>query len=179
MADMILNYVSRRRNRSSGSSPNGKGDSPGYKKAKNTEDSEPQSATRTTTARKDTQDEGEESDVVSAALKMTDDLGGILKQILEKLKKLDSIENTVRKIEVSLAKLEARKAKLDFFQEKAASDIEQLKFGQDLIEKNQEKAQKATAKKLEALDKKLAELGEKEKLIDSKIEKLKHERSIP
>ena len=171
MAETILNYVSRRRNRSSGSSPNGKGDSPGYKKAKNTEDSEPQS-TRTTTARRDPHDEGEENDVVLTALEMTDDLGGILKQILEKLKKLDSIENTVRKIEVSLAKLEARTAKLDFFQEKAASDIEQLKFGQDLIEKNQEKAQKATAKKLEALDKKLAELGEKEKLIDSKIEEL-------
>jgi len=45
MAETILNYVSRRRNRSFGSSPNGKGDSPEYKKAKNTEDSEPQSAT--------------------------------------------------------------------------------------------------------------------------------------
>jgi len=37
-----------------------------------------------------------------------------------------------------------------------------LKVGQDLIEKNLEKA--ATAKKLQALDKKLAELEEKEKL---------------
>ena len=133
---MILNYLSRRRNRSSGSSPNGKGDSPKYKKAKNTEDSEPQSSTRTTTARKDPHDEGEENDVVWSALAMTDDLGGILKQVLEKMKKLDSIENTVRKIEVSLAKLEARTAKLETFQETAASDIEQLKVGQDLIEKN-------------------------------------------
>ena len=156
MADMILNYVSRRRNRSSGSSPNGKGHSPEYKKAKNTEDSEPQSATRTTTARKDPHDEGEENDIVLTSLEMTDDLGGILRQFLEKLKKLDSIENTVRKIEVSLAKLEARTAKHESFQETAASDIEQLKVGQDLIEKNQERAQKATAKKLEALDKKLA-----------------------
>ena len=112
--------------------------------------------------RKDPHDEGEENDVVLTALEMTDDLGGILKVILEKLKKLDSIENTVRKIEVNLAKLETRTAKLEFFQETAASDIEQLKVGQDLIEKIQEKAQKATAKKLEALDKKLAELGEKE-----------------
>ena len=103
---------------------------------------------------------------------MTDDLGGILKQILEKLKKLDSIENTVKKIEVNLSKLETRAAKLKSFQETAASDIEQLKVGQDLIENNQEKAQKATAKKLEALDKKFAELGEKEKLINSKIEEL-------
>ena len=172
MAETILNYVSRRRNRSSGSSPIRKGDSPEYKKAKNTEDSEPQSATRTTTAQKDPHDEGEENDVVLAALEMTDDLGGILKQILEKLQKLDSIENTVKKIEVNLSKLETRTAKLESFQETAASDIEQLKVGQDLIEKNQEKAQKATAKKLEALDKKLAELGEKEKLIDSKIEEL-------
>ena len=143
-----------------------------YKKAKNTEDSEPQSATRTTTAQKDPHDEGEENDVVLTALEMTDDLGGILKQILEKLQKLDSIENTVKKIEVNLSKLETRTAKLESFQETAASDIEQLKVGQDLIEKNQEKAQKATAKKLEALDRKLAELGEKEKLIDSKIEEL-------
>ena len=99
---------------------------------------------------------------------MTDDLGGILKQILEKLKKVDSIENTVK----NLSKLETRTAKLESFQETAASDIERLKVGQDLIEKNQEKAQKAAAKELEALDKKLAELGEKEKLIDSKIEEL-------
>ena len=76
MADMILNYVSRRRNRSSGNSPNGKGDSPEHKKAKNTEDSEPQ-ITRTTTARKDPHDEGEENDVVLTALEMTNDLGGI------------------------------------------------------------------------------------------------------
>ena len=135
MANMILNYISRRRNRSSGSSPNGKGGSPEYKKAKNTKDSESQSATRTTTARKDPHDEGEENDVVLTALEMTDHLGGILKQILEKLKRLDSIENTVRKVEVSLAKLETRTAKLEFFQETAASDIEQLKVGQDLIEK--------------------------------------------
>jgi len=83
MADMILNYVSRRRNRSSGNSRNGKGDSPEHKKAKNTEDSEPQ-ITRTTTARKDPHDEGEENDVVLTALELTDDLGGILKQISEK-----------------------------------------------------------------------------------------------
>jgi len=86
------------------------------------------------------------------------------------LQKLDSIENTVKKIEVNLSKSETRTARLESFQETAASDIEQLKVGQDIIEKNQDKAQKATAKKLEALDKKLAELGEKEKLIDSKIE---------
>ena len=134
MADMILNYVSRRRNRSSGNSPNGKGDSPEHKKAKNTEDSEPQ-ITRTTTARKDPHDEGEENDAVLTALEMTDDLGGILKQISEKWKKLDSIENTVRKIEVSLNKLEARTAKLESFQETAASDVEQLKVDQDPIEK--------------------------------------------
>ena len=62
------------------------------------------------------------------------------------MKKLDSIENTVQKIEVNLSKLETRTAKLESFQETAASDIEQLKVGQDFIEKNQEKAQKATAK---------------------------------
>ena len=72
------------------------------------------------------------------------------------------ILSTVRKIEVSLDKLEERTAKLESFQETAGSDIEQLKVGQDLIEKNLEKA--AAAKKLQALDKKLAELEEKEKL---------------
>ena len=79
MAETILNYVSRRRNRSSGSSPNGKRDSPGHKKVKNTEDNEPRS-TWTTTAREEPHDEGEENDVVLTALEMTHDLGGILKQ---------------------------------------------------------------------------------------------------
>jgi len=45
------------------------------------------------------------------------------------MKKLDSTESTVRKIEVSLDKLEARTAKLKSFQETAASGIEQLKVG--------------------------------------------------
>jgi len=61
-----------------------------------------------TTAPEEPHDEGEETDVVFTALEMTDDLGGILKQILETLKKLDSNKNTVRKIEVSLDKLRAR-----------------------------------------------------------------------
>ena len=126
MAEMILNYVCRRRN--TGSSPNGKRDSPGHKKAKNTEDSEPRS-TWTTTAWEEPHDEGEESDVVLNALEMTHDLGGIFKQNQEKLKKLDSTESIVRKIEVSLDKLEARTAKLKSFQETAASGIEQLKVG--------------------------------------------------
>ena len=48
----------------------------------------------------------------TAALELTDDLSGILKGILEKLNKLDTIERAVKKIEGSLLKLEERRTKL-------------------------------------------------------------------
>ena len=54
----------------------------------------------------------EDSDIVLTALQLTDDLSGILKGILEKLNKLETIERAVKKIEGSLLKLEERRTKL-------------------------------------------------------------------
>ena len=48
----------------------------------------------------------ENSDIVLTALELTDDLSEILKGILEKLNKLDTIERTVKMMEGSLFKLE-------------------------------------------------------------------------
>ena len=55
----------------------------------------------------------EDSDIVLTALELTDDLSGILKGILKKLNKLDTIERAVKKIEGSLVKLEERTMKLE------------------------------------------------------------------
>ena len=55
----------------------------------------------------------EDSDIVLTALELTDDLSGILKGILEKLNKLETIERAAKKIEGSLLKLEERTTKLE------------------------------------------------------------------
>ena len=55
----------------------------------------------------------EDSDIVLTALELTDDLSGILKGILKKLNKLDTIERAIKKIEGSLVKLEERTMKLE------------------------------------------------------------------
>ena len=86
MAESLLKYVSRRRNRSSDSSADGKGDSPVTKKVKSTTDHD------LSTVSDEHGEETENSDIVLTTLELTDDLSGILKGILEKLKKLDTIE---------------------------------------------------------------------------------------
>ena len=61
----------------------------------------------------------DDSDIVLTALELTDDLSGILKGILEKLNKLDTIERAVKKIEGSLVKLEERTTKLEALEKTA------------------------------------------------------------
>ena len=68
-----------------------------------------------------------DSDTVLTALELTDDLSGILKGILEKLNKLDTIERAVKKIEGSLVKLEERTTKLETLGKTAREDIDNLK----------------------------------------------------
>ena len=75
-------------------------------------------------------------------MELTDDLSGTLKCILEKLKKLDTIECTVKKIEGSLDKLEERTAKLEELEKTAREDIDNLKTNHMLIEKKQDDAKR-------------------------------------
>lgn len=69
----------------------------------------------------------EESDIVLTALQMTDGMKEILKGILDKLKKLDTIKHTVKKIEASMVKLEERTARFEASEKTAKEDIEHLK----------------------------------------------------
>ena len=68
MAESLLKYVSRRRNRSSDSSADGKGDSPATKKVKSTTDHD------LSTVSDEHGEETEDSDIVLTALELTDDL---------------------------------------------------------------------------------------------------------
>ena len=121
MAESLLKYVTKRRNRSSDSSTDGKVDSPAMKKVKSTSDPE------SSPPRDEHGKHNEDSDLVLTALELTDDLSGTLKCILEKLKKLDTIECTVKKIEGSLDKLGERTAKLEELEKTAREDIDNLK----------------------------------------------------
>ena len=103
------------------------------------------------------------SDIVLTALELTDDLSGILKGILEKLNKLDTIERAVKKIEGSLVKLEERTTKLEALEKTAREDIDNLKANHAIIEKKQDDTNDALDKEIKGLDGKIAELADKEK----------------
>ncbi|KAL9959711.1 hypothetical protein ACROYT_G033060 [Oculina patagonica] len=166
MAESLLKYVSKRRNRSSDSSTDGKVDSPAMKKVKNT------SAPESSPPREEHGEHNDDSDLVLTALELTDDLNGTLKCILEKLKKLDTIENAVKKIEGSLDKLERRTGILEEFEKTAREDIENLKSNHMLIEKKQDGDKKALDKKIKGIEGKIAELKVKEGEIDQTLKDL-------
>ena len=134
MAETLLNYVTKRRNRSSDSSADGRVESPEAKKAKNADNLEILAANCEHAGDASEED----SDIVLTALELTDDLSGILKGILEKLNKLDTIERAVKKIEGSLVKLEERTTKLEALEKTAREDIDNLKANHAIIEKKQD-----------------------------------------
>ena len=105
------------------------------------------------------------SDIALTALELTDDLSGILKGILEKLNKLETIERAVKKIEGSLVKLEERKTKLEALEKTAREDIDNLKANHAIIED-------ALDKKIKGLDGKIGELADKERKISQTLDDL-------
>ena len=153
MAETLLNYVTKRRNTSSDSSADRRVESPEAKKAKNTDNLEILVANCEHAGDASEED----SDIVLTALELTDDLSGILKGILEKLNKLDTIERAVKKIEGSLVKLEERTTKLEALEKTAREDIDNLKANHAIIEKKQDDTKDALDKKIKGLDGKIAE----------------------
>ena len=69
--------------------------SPAMKKVKST------SAPESSPPREEHGEHNEDSDIVLTVLELMDDLNGTLKCILEKLKKLDTIENAVKKLKAA------------------------------------------------------------------------------
>ena len=154
MAETLLNYVTERRNRSSDSSADGRVESPEAKKAKNADNLEILAANREHAGDASEED----SDIVLTARELTaDDLSGILKGILEKLNKLDTIERAVEKIEGSLVKLEERTIKLEALEKTAREDIDNLNVNHAIIEKKQDDTKDALDKKIKGLDGKITQ----------------------
>ena len=112
MADSFIQVLSKRRNRSSTPSE-GSIPSPEAKKRKQNFSPSPNT-------------KEDETHSISSDLDMSQNLDGKLQAILEKLKKLDIIESTVKSIQANLTKLEARTQKLEPFQAHAKKEIEVL-----------------------------------------------------
>ena len=112
MASKFGNFFSKRRN-TTPNSPTSESESSESKKAKNLNEG--------------VEDNEQEGDVIIDALEMTGELAETLKGMLEKLQKLDTIENSVKKIETTMENLELRIANLENFQQTATTDIEHLK----------------------------------------------------
>ena len=117
MASSITNFIGKRRNRSSGNSSGKKGSSMENKKPKNSADD----LTVGGTASED------EDDKVIMALEMTRDVHSKLEWMINKLKKLDDIETSVKNIESMLMALEERTKRLEGFKTTASQDLEVLK----------------------------------------------------
>ena len=110
MAEIITQLLSKRRNRSSANSDDSVS-SPESKKTRKTDSST------------------EEDDEIWTSLNMSQNLAGKLEEILEKLKKLDVIESSVKNIEAKLKSLEERTDVLENFRQTAEKDINDLKDG--------------------------------------------------
>ena len=113
MASSITNFIGKRRNRSSGNSIGEKGSSPENKKPKNSADD----------LMVDSDASEEEEDEVITALEMTGDVHSKLEWIINKLKKVDNIEISVKNIESTLTALEERTKKLEDFKATASQDL--------------------------------------------------------
>lgn len=158
MATQLSNYFLKRRNRS-GTNSGSESESPDFKRAKNLNES----------CVSETQD----GDVVIDALEMTGGIAGTLNEILEKLKKLDTIESSVKKIQVSLENLEMRTANLENFQQSATQDMEQLKESLTQNEQKCAEKHKSCETKIKKIKDQLGELNQKEQEINKKLEELK------
>ena len=100
-------------------------------------------------------------------------IAGTLNEILEKLKKLDTIESSVKKIQVSLENLEMRTANLENFQQSATQDMEQLKESLTQNEQKCAEKHKSCETKIKKIKDQLGELNQKEQEIHKKLEELK------
>ena len=144
--------MTRRRNRSSNSSEDSN-NSPEKKKAKN----QAQNCSVE-----------EEGDDILKALTMSENVSRQLEQILEKLKKLDSIETALENIEAKLENLESRTKWLEEVQHGNEHEISVLK---DSLSKNESNLKDVTAKQT-ASEKELANLTCQVKNLEKKTEDL-------
>ena len=112
MAEYITELLRKRRNRISSSSDDS-ASPPDHKKSRKTVS---------------TDEEIAEEDTILAVLDMTANFSEKLEEILERLKKLDVIESSVKNIGTKLNSLEERTAVLENFRQTTEKDINDLNF---------------------------------------------------
>lgn len=155
MANVLERYMTRRRNRSSNSSEDSN-NSPEKKKAKN--------------QAQNCSVEEEEDDDILKALIMSENVSRQLEQILEKLKKLDSIETALENIEAKLENLESRTKWLEEVQHGNEHEI-LVSVLKDSLSKNESNLKDVTAKQT-ASEKELANFTCQVKNLEKKTEDL-------
>ena len=104
-----------------------------------------------------------------AASSMVEDVQLKLRKILQKLGKLDLVEQSVNKIQDSLVKIEARTQSLESFQHSATANISDLK---ESLNFNQEKCKTSPddlKRQRKNLEEKLNELERQNSHLDNKI----------
>ena len=148
MADIFDQLFNKRRNRSSASS-DGSSSSPEPKKSKQNSPSPNKHSIE--------EEEEEEKDADS----VSDEIGAKLQAILAKLEKLDTIESTLRTIQVKLENLEARTQKLEHFRTRAEKDIGELKDGVNFAEQKLQEKLLAFGKSQHECEAQLKDLAEK------------------
>lgn len=157
MADSLLNYLGKRRTRSSTSSGGETSISPELKRLKDAEPSP------------DRVDGVEETnDEVMEALGKIGTISEQLNSILARLAKLDVIESSVKNIESNLANLKARTAKLEQFEIKTETEIKDLK---KLCKTNGDKHE-VLQNQLDSLNEQTASLMEKERNLQEQVNEM-------
>ncbi len=161
MAQSIVKWIGKRRNKSSESSCDGQRASRDYKKSKKNSES----------SNNDTKLESS-TDEIMTALDLTEGITEKLQLILAKVEKLDSIESSIRNIESTWGALELRIRKLEDFETTPTEDFAKLN-------KRCSDAEKQCKEKLEILKAKLAKhnsmiakLEAKKQDIHTKMEEL-------
>ena len=158
MADFFQNILTKRRNRSSNSSAEESSDA-----------KEPRGLPNSSI---DTQQGNGGDDEFMVAASTVEDVQQKLQKILQKLRKLDSIEKSVKKIQDTLVKLEARTQSLKSFQQSATADISHISDLKESLNFSQEKYKTSLddlKRQRENFEEKLNELERQNKHLDNKI----------
>ncbi|KAK3732771.1 hypothetical protein QZH41_006931 [Actinostola sp. cb2023] len=104
---------------------------------------------------------------------MAEGVSKTLEEILLKLGKLDSIEESVHNIETTLSKLEVRTSKLESFEASASKDIEDMKQGLNFLDNKVDSSLYKLENEVKRLQDKVEQSRSKETVYEEQIEELK------
>ena len=159
-----METLTKRKNRSSNSSTN---ESPEQKKPRNTQNN---------TEQLHVDDEEEPLLTGPCIMSEADKMQETLQQILEKLGKLDAIEQSVNNIQANLLKLETRTETLESFQASATKDINDLKESLNFAEGKHSSKLESINKHNENINLKLTNLEKENQALNKKVADLETKR---